>query len=426
MDAQSPEIVGIHGIAHGGQGVGRGEGEEADPRVWLVNGALPGERVTAYRLREAKNMIRGATDELLTRSPSRVTPPCSYADSCGGCNWQYVDPAAQIELKREIVNGQLRHLNVEVNRAVASPKALGYRRRARLHYSKETGEFELGFRRERSHSIVDLDHCMVLDAPLNRAMERLRAVSDILPRSGEVVGLSDGKRAVLGLPGVAPSEALDVAIRERALDETLVGVALRGRRQRHSVGVTSMAIDGGEGLISMAAGPFVFTQAQAEQNALLIRHVIEAARPRGKRVLELFAGAGNFTRELARHATGIWALDDNRESISYLRALAEEWKLPVNAKHGKAENLLPKIARGESGYEITVLDPPRRGLGRIGSKAIAKITSERIVYVACDPSTLARDLRVLVDGGFKITDVSIFDFMPMTSEIEVVATLEAV
>jgi len=426
MDAPSPEIVRIHGVAHGGQGVGRGEGEDADPRVWLVDGALPGERVTAYRVREAKNMIRGETDEILESAPTRVTPPCSYAASCGGCNWQYVDPAAQIELKREVVNGQLRHLNVEVSRAVASPKALGYRRRARLHYRREGDDFELGFRRQRSHAIVDLDHCVVLDGPLNRAMERLRGIADILPWEGEVVGLSDGKRAILGLPGVAPSEAIDVAIRERALDDTLVGIALRGRRQRHSVGVTSMAIDGGEGMISMAAGPFVFTQAQAEQNALLIRHVIEASRPRSKKVLELFAGAGNFTRELGRHASGVWALDDSRESISYLRALAEEWKLPINAKHGKAENLLPKIARNNGTYEVTVLDPPRRGLGRRGSAAVAQITSERIVYVACDPSTLARDLRVMVEGGFRVADVTIFDFMPMTAEIEVVATLEAV
>ncbi len=425
MDAPMPDIVGIHGVAHGGQGVGRGVGEDADPRTWLVEGALPGERVTAIRLREAKRMIRGETDEILVKSPARVSPPCSYAASCGGCNWQHVDPAAQLGLKREIVNGQLRQLKVEVNHAYASPQPLGYRRRARLHYSKESGTFELGFRRQYSHSIVDLDHCMVLDGPLNRALERLRGVADVLPMRGEVTGLSDGTRAILGLPGVAPSEALDVAFRERALDETLVGIALRGRRKRHSVGVTSMAIDGGDGMISMAAGPFVFTQAQAEQNAALIRHVVEAARPRSKRVLELFAGAGNFTRELARHASGVWALDDSRESISYLRALAEEWKLPVNAKHGKAENLLPKIARNETTYDITVLDPPRRGLGRVGSVAVAKITRERIVYVACDPSTLARDLQAMVEGGFRITDISIFDFMPMTAEIEVVATLEA-
>ncbi|MCA9661141.1 MAG: class I SAM-dependent RNA methyltransferase [Myxococcales bacterium] len=426
MSAPMQEVVRIHGVAHGGQGVGRGEGPDADPRVWLVDGALPGERVAAARLREAKQMIRGEALEILEPAPTRVTPPCPHASVCGGCSWQHVDPAAQIELKREIVNGQLRHLDVEVRRAVASPKVLGYRRRARLHYSKESGALNLGFRRSRSHAIVDLDRCPVLDEPLNHAIAKVRALVDFLPAVGEIVGLSDGARAILGLPGVPPSEAIDAVIRETVLDEVLVGVALRGRRQRHSVGVTSMAIDGGGGTIAMAAGPFVFTQAQAEQNELLVRHVIEAARPRDKKVLELFAGAGNFTRALARNAAGVWALDDSRESISYLRLLAEEWQLPINAKHGKAENLLPKLARGAQGYDVAVLDPPRRGLGSRGCKALAKVVGERIVYVSCDPATLARDLRALVDSGFRISDVSIFDFMPMTPDIEVVATLEAV
>lgn len=426
MSAETQEIIRVHGVAHGGHGVGRAEGEGADPRVWLVDGALPGERVTATRLREAKQMIRGRALEILEASPARVTPPCPLAATCGGCSWQHVAADAQIELKRQIVDGQLRHLGVTVRRAVPSPAALGYRRRARLHYTREGGALVIGFHEQRSHAIVDVPSCPVLDGALNHALSRLREIADLLPASGEVAGLSDGERAILGLPGVPPSEAIDLAIRERVLDDVLIGVALRGRRRRHSVGVTSMAIDAGEGQIPMAAGPFVFTQAQAAQNALLVRHVVEAARARGKRVLELFAGAGNFSRELGRQAQGVWTLDDGRESVSYLRGLAEERRLPINAKHGKAELLLPKLARSGKTFDVAVVDPPRRGLGSAASEALAKVASERIVYVACDPSTLARDLKTLVASGFRISDVTIFDFMPMTPEIEVVATLEAV
>ena len=424
MDTIAPVTLSIHAVAHGGAGVGRAEGEGADPRTWLVDGALPGERVEAAPAKAAKRMIRGSLVRVVEASPARVRPPCALASTCGGCAWQHVDPAAQIELKRAIVDGQLRHFGVTVSKAVASPRALGYRRRARLHYAREAGGFTLGFREEGSRALVDVPRCPILDGPLNHALGRLRGFARRLPAEGEVFALSDGARAVLGLPGLRPSEALDQAIREELLDAVLVGVGLRGGRRRHSVGETTLELDGGGGLIPMRAGPFVFTQAQAEQNAALVRHVAAMAQARGKKVLELHAGAGNFTRELARAAEKVWAVDESREAIAYLRELAAERRLPVNAKHSDAAALLPKIAAGDKRYEVVVLDPPRSGLGEAASAALGRVATGRIVYVSCDPATLVRDLAVLTKTH-AIVDVTIFDMMPMTPEVEVVVTLAA-
>ncbi|MCA9712036.1 MAG: RsmD family RNA methyltransferase, partial [Myxococcales bacterium] len=210
------------------------------------------------------------------------------------------------------------------------------------------------------------------------------------------------------------------------LDARLQGVLVRGGRQTMAVGRHLLRLDGGDGLAPMRAHPLVFAQANAEVNRALVRHVARMARPDGQRVLELHAGAGNITRALARTARRVWALDDDRDARELLRALAKDEGLPINAKHGSAENLLQRLAdkRDESArYDVVVVDPPRRGLGEQSAAHLAAVAEQRVVYVSCDPATLARDLRVLVAGGLRLTDVTVFDMMPMTAQVEVVATL---
>src|SRR5690606_27995725 len=150
--------------------------------------------------------------------------------------------------------------------------ALHYRRRARVHYRRVGDAFELGFLRSRSHAVVDVDACPILEAPLSHALRRLREVGLLLGEEGEVHLLGDGARAVIGLPGVRPGEAIEAALRS-ILDDTLVGVVLRGGRERLGIGVTTLEIDGGSapgaakptpGRPAMVAGPFVFTQAQSD------------------------------------------------------------------------------------------------------------------------------------------------------------------
>lgn len=414
--------VRIRSIAHGGAGVG--EVVDGDGRTWFVAGALPGELVTAEPEKSAKRFVRGHVLEVLEAGEARGSPPCPIAAECGGCGWQHVDAEAQIELKRRIVADQLRKLPLEIGGAVASPQPLGYRRRARLHYEQVDGQLRLGFLRARSHDVVDMDTCPVLRPELDRALQKARDLASYLPPSGELLGLSDGRQVVLGLPGVRPDPELMEAC-DHLLDETLVGVVVRGGRKRDSVGRNQLQIDGGDGSFAVQAGPFAFAQAQREQNAALVEHVVRSARPSRKRVLELYAGNGNFTRGLARHAERVWTFDENRESVAALRDLAKDRGLSINAKHGSAEGTLRKLAKAERSYDVVVLDPPRAGLGKDASRDLARIASERVVYVSCDPSTLARDLAVLVDAGFRVEDVRVFDLMPMTPEVETVATLLA-
>lgn len=423
------QVVRIHGIAHGGEGVGRSEGEG---RIWLVEGALPGDHVLVVRTEERRNMLRGRVVRVLAPGPARAEVD---RPTCGGCGWSHVRPEAQAELKRQIAEGQLRRLGIAVPEVVASPQALGYRRRARLHFERRPDGLALGFFRAHTHEIVEGHVCPVLDAPLRHAIGRVRPLASILPDRGELTMLSDGSAVVLGIPGVAPrhEDPEEVELRaalQAALDEVVVGVVVRGGRRELVVGKGRLALDpeGPDGL-SVRTGPFEFAQAQAAQNAALVRRVRELAEARGRRVLELFAGAGNFTRALAREAAEIVAVESERESAAALLRLAKQTRAKgqaeIQVRRGDAERALVKFAEEGRGFDSVVLDPPRGGLGLAGARALARVARGRTVMVSCDPATLARDLGPLLAAGHRVVAAAAFDMMPMTPEVEVVVALDA-
>lgn len=411
------ETITITGIAHGGEGVGRG----ADQRVIFVHGALPGETVRVEVTESKKRFHRGHVLEVIEASSGRVEPPCPVHGRCGGCRWQYAEPALQLQLKRRIVAEQL---GLDVTAAVPSPSSTGYRRRARMHYVNGAGGLELGFFGRGSKVPVGHEHCLVLDDPLNHAFDRARRLGEILPEHGEILGLSDGTKAILGLPGVRPEEASE-ALCATLVDDVLVGITLRGGRQRAAVGRATLEIDG-RNEIGIVATPFSFAQAQSAQNEALVNHVVQACGARGKRVVELYAGSGNFTRALARQATRVFTCDDDRESVAALRELAERAELPINAKVDKAETFAKKLRGHERRYDVVLCDPPRAGLGLALAATVAELAAERIVYVSCDPATLARDVKVITEGGFAVRSVTVFDLMPMTPEVETVAVFDRV
>jgi 23S rRNA (uracil1939-C5)-methyltransferase len=435
---EESHIVEIRDLAHGGAGVGQAV-ESDESRVWFVEGALPGERVRAAPDAEHTRWLRGHVVEVLRAAPERVEPS---AGRCGGCGWSHIDAAAQARFKAQIVAGQLRRIPGVGTRELAvvpSPKSVGYRRRARVHYRRAAdGSFALGFFGQRSHEIIDGHRCPVLEPTLDWAIQQVRRWAEHLPEEGTVHGLSNGVEVVLGLPGVRHTPELEAAIRE-VIDASiaaaeqrpegevpvLVGVQLRGGRERVGVGRTWLELDGDGPLPPVVQGPFTFSQAQSEQNAALVEHVVAMARPAERRVLELHAGVGNFTRALARSAKRVWTVDGDREAVANLQRTVERWGLSVNVKRGQAETVLHKLAAGERRYDVVVCDPPRAGIGEQAARDLIAVARERIVYVSCDPATLARDLAVLLAAGspFQLVDLRVFDMMPMTPEVEVVATL---
>jgi len=420
MEAKQSTVVTIRALAHGGEGVG--EPIEGGGPTWFVPGALPHEEVEAEVEHQGKRFVRGKLLAVIRRAPERVEPGCPWTQACGGCDWQHVRSADQGAFKVGIVADQLRHV-MDPKRVSLTyeGEGTGYRRRVRMHYARSGDRFELGFLGSGSHELVDVPHCAVLDAPLNAALARLRERNEGLPDRGQVFAVSDGRHVVLGLPGVRPDTARPYA--ESLVGGEVAGVELRGGRSHAVLGQATLGLDSFDRLPALRTGPFDFAQAQSAGNQELVRTVARAARAKGLRVLELFAGNGNFTRALAAVASEVHASDSDRDAVEALRRLAKANELPVVVRRQQAATGLKKLAEAETRYDIAVVDPPRSGLGEAETALLARIVRSRIVYVSCDPATLARDIRVAVQHGFEVVRAEVLDLMPMTSSVEVVCTL---
>jgi 23S rRNA (uracil1939-C5)-methyltransferase len=382
--------VELDSLAFGGDAVGRDD----EGRVVFVPGGAPGDTVLVTVEEERKGYARAALERVLRAGPARVEPPCPrYLEGCGGCQWQHVAAEAQRAAKTDIVRRALRHAGpVEDARAPSPP--FGWRRRARLRFRNGS----VGYLARRSHRLVDVDRCPQLEPALEAALVALRALR--FEGGGEIELLLGGRGDVHAvLPAVAGAAEL-------------VGVA-------GIAGVIAGGVVHGADRIDLADDrePFwsradVFAQASASGNLALRRLVLEAAGPlAGRRVLELFAGSGNFTRDLAREAEVV-AVEESAAAVELARA-------NLAARGLRAELRAAPAAVPDGHFDLIVVDPPRAGLLPPLVAALAT-TRAPIVYVSCDPNTLARDAKLL---GRRLERAIPLDLMPQTFHIEVVAVL---
>lgn len=421
----------MDGFAHGGEGVGmiqEGKGERSGKRVFVA-GALPGEEVRATLTQEKKRYAKGHLAEVIKASPDRVQAACSVADRCGGCNWQHVAPEKQAQYKAEIAASQLRAFVERIDAVYPSPQLLGYRRRARLHVSKRGTRLEIGFYRAGTNEVLGLTQCPVLAPELEQTLPWLSNLAPFLIDRAQIHLLAAQGKVLIGVSGVCPKKEQKpelMALLEGAPDQ-VCGIEFRGKRARMTVGHKTLVL--GDGLDSdtktpLRCGAFDFAQAQDDQNKRLLEIVAKhAGRVRGE-LLELYCGAGNLTRVLAKEHRRVEAWDDARGSIDALRRrVTQDETMKVFVNQGTALKALKKAIEKQRSYELLVVDPPRTGLGAAVVKGILQLGIKEMVYVSCDLATLNRDLRLLVDGGYRCVHTSMVDMMPMTSEVEMVVRL---
>ncbi|MAE93791.1 MAG: RNA methyltransferase [Deltaproteobacteria bacterium] len=378
-----PVIVEIASLAAGGDGVGR----LADGRIVFVPWTAPGDRVELRLREEKKRFARGELRRLVEPGTSRREAPCPVAGVCGGCRWQHVDYPAQREAKATILRDAVERiagLPLEAPPEIVPSPEFGYRARARIF--AEGGR--IGFRELASHDVAGVAQCPVLTERLN---------------------------AVLGeLAGDPPSGPAEWLLAEGD-DETL---SVRTRGPGAKAGPITLRV----GEDSLRVGPGVFFQANAPLRGALVEAVLAAAG-KGGRAVELYAGAGFFTAGLARAFLALTAVESDTRATRDLRHnLAAAGQEHVSVRPESVEAFLsdPRVPRPE----VVVLDPPRVGLPRHGAPALASLGARRIVYVSCDPATLARDLKALTIEGYELNALRGFDLFPQTSHIEAVATLE--
>jgi 23S rRNA (uracil1939-C5)-methyltransferase len=394
-------------LAYGGEAVGR----EASGRVVFVPGGAPGDRLEVELSEERRGFARAYLLRVVEPSATRVEPPCPVWARCGGCPFQHVAMAAQLEAKADFVRQALRKSRVVVRPAIEAPEAFGYRTRTRMHWRK--GAF--GFSSRRSHEVISVDRCLTVHPALERVMREVGRLGAELGEGASVSGvLSQGGGVHLAIEtggGAAPG------LRTRLH-------RLLGDHELHICGILLNDEVFGAAEIELETGFFTaadgFQQASGEQNTRLRREVADALQASGMAALELYAGDGNFTRDLVRLAKQGVVSEADPRAVARLRKniYAPHFSLCCESAAATVQHLV--AARVP--IDVVLLDPPRVGAAEI-LEGLSALAPRRIVYVSCDPMTLGRDVLRLEALGYRAETAQPIDMMPQTSHIETVLVL---
>lgn len=380
--------------------------------------ALPGERV-----RVELSEDRGRLIEVLEASPSRVTPACRHFGQCGGCAMQHLEAARVADWKREQVKAAFAARGIDAPVAPVVEIGMGERRRLVLSAKRDAGGVALGFHTARGHEIVALEECPVARPELVAALGGLaHLVEPLLPRREEA-------RVTVTLV----SNGLDVAIEgiERqlsaALRATVAGAASALRLVRLAIG-GDIVFATAEPILELGPArvvppPGAFLQASAKAERAMTELVLGAVGGRKvKRVADLFCGLGTFTFPIGRTAN-VLAVDSDRRVVTALADAAR--RTPgIKPVETRVRDLLrePLSAKELESFGAVVLDPPRAG-AKAQAEMIAKSKVPIVIAVSCNPATLARDARILIDGGYGLAAVTPIDQFVQSAHVEAVAVL---
>jgi 23S rRNA (uracil1939-C5)-methyltransferase len=377
---------------------------------------LPGERVV---ITLEPGSDRGALLEVLAPSPDRVAPVCPYFGACGGCSLQHMERGAYLAWKREQLAAALKARGLSIEIEPVRPVPLGSRRRAALALGRDKNGAVLGYRRARSHDLIDVSTCPVLTPSMSNSLAKLKpALAPLLggKREARVTVTETGSGLDVLLEGARPNPA---AISTFAAQAAALGVArLTADGESISLG-GAPEVDLSGAKVKLPPGAFL--QASRESEAELVKLTREGTEG-AKRVADLFAGLGTFTFALARTS----AVDAYEADEATLAALAEAARRTPKLKPVRTfvRDLFrsPLGAKELDPYDAVVFDPPRAGAAA-QAEALAKSRIPMLVAVSCNSGTLARDLRILVDGGYRISRVVPVDQFLFSPHVEVVAHL---
>jgi len=436
-------------LGHRGQGVGRLDGQ-----VVFVEGGLPGERVAIGPL-TGKGRQRGAALlEVITPSPQRRRPPCILADHCGGCSLQALRPEGQDSWKQRHVVELLRRIggiSVEPRPLLTSTDDLGYRNRALIPLEQgEDGVVRAGYYRRGSHRIVNLNHCLVLDPRIDVLIapikEDLTAQAWPIDRHGggglRHLGLRLGHHSGEILISLVATDA-DLPGLEALADlwmkrwPAVVGVTLNLQPQATNVllGDRTQVVCGrgwleeGFAGLSYRIATDTFFQVHTLQAERLVPLLIEAladafATAEGARLVDAYCGIGTYSLPLAAAGWQVHGIEQHPGAVELARTNAALNGLEQRCSF-EAAAVGAVLRQSLEGAQALFVDPPRRGLEPEVIAAVLECPPSRLVYLSCDPATLARDLALLsgADGPYRLESVQPIDFFPNTTHVESLAVL---
>ncbi|MGO3691433.1 23S rRNA (uracil(1939)-C(5))-methyltransferase RlmD [Marinobacter sp.] len=428
----------VESLSHDGRGIARQDG-----KVLFVDGALPGEKVMAKVVSTRSKFDELRTLEVLESAPDRQTPPCEFADLCGGCSLQHMSSDAQIRFKENTLREQFAHFGgIEPEEWIAPLRpdsTLGYRRKARMgvRYVRARESVLVGFREKRNSFLTDIDRCVVLDPRIGERIVPLRELlhsMDAYARIPQVeVACGDDTAAMV----FRNMEDLSSSDREKLIGfgqahELHIYLQPKGPDTVHRIWPESSGRDD-ERLsyrldafdLTMNFHPMDFTQVNADINKTMVNRAVEwlDVQP-GERVLDLFCGLGNFTLPLARKGGQVVGVEGDDAMVVRGRENAELNGLENVSFHGAdLHGDFTGQSWAKEGFDKILIDPPRSGAEDI-CKYLTAFGALSIVYVSCNPATLARDAGVMARNGYRLVRAGVMDMFPHTTHVESIALFE--
>ncbi|NDI36003.1 23S rRNA (uracil(1939)-C(5))-methyltransferase RlmD [Chengkuizengella sediminis] len=444
----------IIGIGHSGEGVGRINGY-----TLFIKGALPGERVKAKVIKVKKNYGYGKLLEIVEKSESRTEPPCDIYNQCGGCQLQHMDYSAQLEWKRQRVMANLERIGklevansqgtgITVLPTLGMDEPWNYRNKAQVPIGEHEGGLVGGFYAQGSHRIIDMDTCLIQHDLNNNVIREVKNIAQQLGISAYdevthkgllrhvvvkiafhtnelmVVLVTNGER-------IPKEEEFINQIRDKFSQVVSICQNINMKKTNVIFGDQTKTLWGKEviydyiGDVKFAISARSFYQVNPVQTKILYEKALEYAGLTGEEtVIDAYCGIGTISLFLAQKAKKVYGVEIVKEAIEDAKINAElNGMSNVEFVVGKAEEVIPKWKETGIEADMIVVDPPRKGCDETLLQTIIAMKPKRVVYVSCDSATLARDLRILEDGGFRTEQVQPVDMFPHTVHVECVTPL---
>lgn len=440
--------VTIDDLAFGGEGIGR-----VDGYVVFVRAGLPGDRLRVRLTESHSRYARGVIEAIEAHSPSRVEAPCPYFGRCGGCRLQHLAYPAQLEFKAKHVKDCLERIGkldgVEIRPIIPAPAVYGYRNKMEFTVDRVSAAPVVGLHEaDRYDVVLDIDRCLLQSDTMNALLDEVRRqftareLSVYEQRSAKgllrFVTIREGRRTgetmvniVASSPDVQALAPVAEALRERVPALTSVVLNVNDKKASVAVGSEEHLLLGGDhirerlGDVTFQVSANSFFQTNTVQADRLFAIVGEASALTGaETVVDLYCGTGAISLLLARHCRAVYGLEVSTAAVADAVRNAQANGIDnCTFLAGEVRYVLPALVHDGVRAEVVVADPPRAGFHPKALRALAELAPQRIVYVSCNPATLARDVGELVGLGYRTEWVQPVDMFPHTPHIEAVARL---
>jgi len=419
--------VSIEKMVYGGEGLSR-----TPEGVLLVPGVIAGERVRVLPAPARRGVRRGELLELIESSAERTMPGCPHYARCGGCQYQHMGYAAQLELKKQILAEcfeRIGKFRLEVPIQTLPSEPWHYRNRVRLQIEKNGSDYRVGYLEHASHTLVSVDTCPIAAPSLEAVIAVLSkgTLGELFPDGTcelELFTNESGRSSLATFYASLPAPPSFGDAWRTALPG-FESVCWTEQAASRGHDLTTRETVWGSGALTYRVGEFHYRVSHHsffQANQGLLQPMIDAAMGNhaGGRALDLYAGVGFFTLPLARKFEKVAAVEMHPASARDLAANAGVMGTRVHAHHKTAEGFIAAASRN---WDMVLVDPPRAGLAKPVVEGLQRLSARRLVYVSCDPTTLARDLAALRAAKYQIESVHLVDQFPQTFHIETIVHL---